>query len=105
MSQDGITITEVPSDFQEHPVQNQFDTQVETPVETPVEPTPAPAPTLADMIANGDLLNIPINNENISLNVIVAFLNQASRRGVFSIEENAKIWECIKYFVQPSTQA
>ena len=101
MSQDGVTITEVPADFQEHPVQTQFEPQVEP----PVEPTPAPAPTLADMIANGDLLNIPINNENISLNVIVAFLNQASRRGVFSIEENAKIWECIKYFVQPSTQA
>jgi hypothetical protein len=96
MSEEGVTITEVPADFQETPVQHQF--QPEAPVEPPA------APTLADLIANGDLLNIPIANENVSLNVIVAFLNQASRRGAFSIEENAKIWECIKFFVQPSAQ-
>lgn len=95
MSSDGVTITEVPVDFQEKPVQNQFQSEVEA---------PAP-PTLAGLIAAGDLLNIPINNENVSLNVIVAFLNQASRRGAFSIEENAKIWECIKFFVQPVAQA
>ena len=94
MSEEGVTITEVPADFQETPVQHQFETQVEAPA----------APTLADLIANGDLLNIPIANENVSLNVIVAFLNQASRRGAFSIEENAKIWECIKFFVQPSRE-
>ena len=98
MSDENVTVTEVPADFQEQPVQNQFQQEVEAPVEPPA------APTLADLIAAGDLLNIPIDNENVSLNVIVAFLNQASRRGAFSIEENAKIWECIKYFVQPSSQ-
>jgi hypothetical protein len=36
------------------------------------------------------------------LNVIVAFLNTASRRGAFSIEENAKVWECIQFFTQTS---
>lgn len=101
MSDEHITVTEIPADFQGHPVENQFQAAVETPVEAPVE---TPAPTLSDLIANGELLNIPITNENISLNVIVAFLNQASRRGAFSIEENAKIWECIRLFVQPTRE-
>ena len=91
MENDNITVTEVPSSFQEQPIQSQFDVPVEQ----------APEPTLGDMIQNNELLKIPITNENVSLNVIVAFLNQASRRGAFSIEENAKIWECIRFFVQP----
>jgi hypothetical protein len=100
MSDENVTVTEVPEvpvDFQAQAVQNQFEASTEAPVDTP-------APTLGDLIAAGELLNIPITNENVSLNVIVAFLNQASRRGAFSIEENAKIWECIKFFVQPSKE-
>lgn len=93
MENENITVAEVPSEFQQQPIQNQFDA-------SPAEPVSEP--TLSDLIAAGDLTKIPINNENVSLNVIVAFLNQASRRGAFSIEENAKIWECIKLFVQPS---
>jgi hypothetical protein len=98
MENENITVAEVPSEFQQQPIQNQFDAppQVEEVAE------PVSEPTLSDLIAAGDLTKIPINNENVSLNVIVAFLNQASRRGAFSIEENAKIWECIKLFVQPS---
>ena len=44
------------------------------------------------------LLNTPITNENVALNVIVSFLNIAQRRGSFSIDESAKIWECIAMF-------
>lgn len=99
MSSDNITVTEVPAEFQETPVQNQFEAPV---VEQSIVQEPVvEEPTLENQITSGELLNIPITNENVSLNVIVAFLNQASRRGAFSIEENAKIWECIKFFVQP----
>jgi hypothetical protein len=98
MSDENVTVTEIPQEFQEQPVQNQFASPDEVPAEE------KPQPTLGDLIASGELLNIPITNENVSLNVIVAFLNQASRRGAFSIEENAKIWECIKFFVQPGQQ-
>ena len=44
------------------------------------------------------LVDVEIINENVALNVIVSFLNLAQRRGVFSIDESAKIWECVKKF-------
>ena len=44
------------------------------------------------------LIDVEIVNENVALNVIVSFLNLAQRRGVFSIDESAKIWECVKKF-------
>ena len=44
------------------------------------------------------LTDVEIANENVALNVIVSFLNLAQRRGVFSIDESAKIWECVKKF-------
>lgn len=47
------------------------------------------------------LVDIPINDENIALNVIVGFLNVAHKRGVFTIDESAKIWECISKFQKP----
>jgi hypothetical protein len=44
------------------------------------------------------LTDVEIANENVALNVIVSFLNLAQRRGVFSMDESAKIWECVKKF-------
>lgn len=44
------------------------------------------------------LVDVEIVNENVALNVIVSFLNLAQRRGAFSIDESAKIWECVKKF-------
>ena len=44
------------------------------------------------------LVDIPIKDENTSLNVMVNFLMLAQKRGVFSFDESAKIWECIKMF-------
>ena len=44
------------------------------------------------------LVDIPITNENMALNVIISFVSLAQKRGAFSIEESAKIWECVKKF-------
>lgn len=44
------------------------------------------------------LTEIPITDENVALNVLVSFLNLGQRRGVYNIEESAKIWECIRKF-------
>ena len=44
------------------------------------------------------LVDIQVNDENTALNVIVSFLGLAQKRGVFSFDESAKIWECIKIF-------
>ncbi len=48
------------------------------------------------------LTEIPIKDENTSLNVMVSFLGLAQKRGVFSFDESAKIWECIKIFQKPT---
>lgn len=64
--------------------------------------TPSPLPTDArSAIVNNDLLNVEIVNENVALNVMVSFLNIAQKRGVYSFDESAKIWECIQKFIAP----
>ena len=51
------------------------------------------------------LLDIKVETENMALNVMVGFLNVAQRRGSFTIEEAAKISECINKFKrQPEKQ-
>ena len=44
------------------------------------------------------LVNVLIRNQNDALQVLVMFLNLAQKRGAFSIDESAKIWECMKMF-------
>jgi len=36
--------------------------------------------------------------------VMVSFLNVAQKRGAFSFDESAKIWECIKKFIPEGNQ-
>ena len=64
---------------------------------TPVIPTETKS-----AIVNNELISIPITNENVALNVMVSFLNVAQKRGAFSFDESAKIWECIKMFQKPT---
>jgi hypothetical protein len=44
------------------------------------------------------LVDVPVKDENVALNLLVAFVSLAQRRGVFSLDESAKIWECVKKF-------
>jgi hypothetical protein len=46
------------------------------------------------------LVDIPINNQQDALQLLVTFINLAQKRGAFTIDESAKIWECIKSFQQ-----
>jgi len=53
--------------------------------------------------ANGEkkqtrLVDIPITNQNEALQLIVTFLNLAQKRGAFTLDESAKLWECVKHF-------
>jgi len=48
------------------------------------------------------LSEIKVENEQIALNLMVAFLNAAQSRGIYSIEESAKLWECVKFFSKPA---
>ena len=54
-------------------------------------------------MANGEkkqvrLIDVPLNNQQDALQLIVTFLNLAQKRGAFSLDESAKLWECIKMF-------
>ena len=53
-------------------------------------------PTMAEQVRA--LLSTEIENQNVALNVLVGFIGVAQRRGVFAIDESAKIFECIKSF-------
>jgi len=47
------------------------------------------------------LVDVPVTNENMALNLLVSFVHLAQRRGAFNIDESAKIYECIKKFQKP----
>jgi hypothetical protein len=51
------------------------------------------------------LSEIKITDQNVALNVMIALLNQAQRRGVFTMEESSKAWESIKMFKPPEPEA
>jgi len=44
------------------------------------------------------LVDVPINSQQDALQLIVTFLNLAQKRGAFTLDESAKLWECIKSF-------
>jgi len=81
---DNITVT-----TEEEPTNNLFVPPPPVPAnETEVKPT-----------------DIPVTNESMALNLMVSFLNVAQRRGAFSFDESAKIWECVQKFIQPPPAA
>lgn len=42
--------------------------------------------------------DVPITNQNEALQMLLYFINVSQKRGTFSIDESAKIYECIKMF-------
>ena len=46
------------------------------------------------------LVDVPINTHNDALQLLVTFINLAQKRGAFTLDESAKLWECIKLFQQ-----
>ena len=44
------------------------------------------------------LVDVEVANENMALNLMVSFLNLANKRGAFTLDESAKIWECVSRF-------
>jgi hypothetical protein len=68
----------------------------------PVDNTPTPASTpTPDKKPEVRLTDVEVKNEIAALNLIVQFLGLAQKRGSFTIDEAAKIWECIKMFQKP----
>tara|TARA_B110000971_G_C19975566_1_gene484766 strand:- start:427 stop:693 length:267 start_codon:yes stop_codon:yes gene_type:complete len=56
-----------------------------------------------DNIKQVNLLDVEINSENAALNVMVALLNTAQKRGAFNMQESAKAWECVQKFMRTSS--
>ena len=63
-------------------------------------PTAAPAP-VAEKKPEVRLADVEVKNEIAALNLMVQFLGLAQKRGAFTIDEAAKIWECVKMFQKP----
>jgi hypothetical protein len=57
----------------------------------PPSVAPSPPPKLTE---------VEVTNENVALNLLVSFVSLAQKRGAFSFDESAKIWECIKKFTK-----
>jgi hypothetical protein len=51
------------------------------------------------------LTDINVTNQNVAFNILISFITVAQKRGTFSINESAKIWECLKYFLTPEQLA
>ena len=71
-------------------------------VDETLESATSTASADSDAAAQVNILDIPIENENMALNVLVSFINLGQRRGVFNVQESAKIWECIAVFKKAS---
>jgi hypothetical protein len=55
-------------------------------------------PTAAGGNVKTRLVDVPVTNQNEALQLIVTFLNLAQKRGAFTLDESAKLWECVKAF-------
>ena len=51
------------------------------------------------------LVDVELTSQNVALNVIIGFITLGQQRGVYSIQESAKIWECIKMFQPQQSNA
>jgi hypothetical protein len=60
---------------------------------------------MSDLQPSEKLVNLKISNENDALNVMVQYLNLAQKKGCFSIDESAKIYECIKIFMKQTSSS
>lgn len=48
------------------------------------------------------LVDVVVETPTDALNLMVSFIVLAQKRGAFTIDESAKIWECIKLFQKNS---
>jgi hypothetical protein len=58
---------------------------------------------LTSNITQTKLVDINVTNENEAFNLLISFITVAHKRGAFTIDESAKIWECIKVFQKPES--
>jgi hypothetical protein len=72
---------------------------------TPSASSTGPVPTTPADNKEVRLVDIPVTDGTVALNLMASFLNVAHRRGTFAFDESAKIWECLKMFAVPPTES
>ena len=77
-------------------VQNEMEVSENKVVETQTTESRSAEPETKQV----QLVDVPIINENTALNVLVGFVNLAQKRGVFNVQESAKIWEAVQTFMK-----
>ena len=55
-------------------------------------------PTASGEKTKTRLVDVHVNSQQEALQLIVTFLNLAQKRGAFTLDESAKLWDCIKMF-------
>jgi len=95
----------------ENPVADTEDTTpttIEDPVTIAIEDVAAENPTTENPITEAApktlLVDVPLDSNNAALNVMIAFMTVAQKRGAFTMQESAKLWECISYFTGSEPQ-
>ena len=64
----------------------------------PTQPTQPTQPMQQQAPLPIKLTDVKVTDENVALNLLVSFISLAQKRGTFTIDESAKIWECISTF-------
>ena len=67
----------------------------------PTQPTQPTQPMQQQAPLPIKLTDVKVTDENVALNLLVSFISLAQKRGTFTIDESAKIWECISTFSKP----
>lgn len=71
----------------------------QTPVNTPVNTVTESAPNVDETAQQQvNILEVDVTDENVALNLLVNFVSIGQKRGVFSLPEASKIWECVRKF-------
>jgi hypothetical protein len=63
-------------------------------METPLVETTAPTAEKKQV----RLVDVIINSQQDALQLLVTFIHLAQKRGSFTLDESAKLWECVKMF-------
>ena len=63
-------------------------------METPLVETTTPTAEKKQV----KLVDVIINSQQDALQLLVTFVHLAHKRGSFTLDESAKLWECVKMF-------
>ena len=70
-------------------------------MDSPAPTSSAASAPVAEKRPETRLSDVEVKNEIAALNLMVQFLGLAQKRGAYTIDEAAKIWECVKMFQKP----